>query len=312
MFTWLGKSERPVATTAAPAPLASQGQISGTGLAHAKTMGSLPIFSTHSGNKISGPGRDKAMTTSASFIASGMPPSRPSLLVVWHKRHLSTYSALRISKSLRCLPKIPLLSTMKQRPGSAPQPKIRREQATLDAPVPTNAMVTSLIFLPTTLSALISPAKVTVAVPCWSSCQTGISAFSRRVSRIRKHLGCERSSKFTPPNEGCRSKTVSMILFGSFVSSIIGTPSMPPKYLYRRAFPSMTGSPAFGPISPRPNTRVPSLTTATVFHLFVYSYTKSGSSAIARQGAATPGVYQMAKSSKSLTVHLSTVSILPR
>ena len=33
----------------------------------------------------------------------------------------------------------------------------------------------------------------------------------------------------------------------------------------------VTGIPAFGPISPRPRTRVPSLTTATVFHLLVYS-----------------------------------------
>ena len=39
LLTWLGKSERPVATTAAPASLASQGQISGIGLAQTKTIG---------------------------------------------------------------------------------------------------------------------------------------------------------------------------------------------------------------------------------------------------------------------------------
>ncbi len=61
----------------------------------------------------------------------------------------------------------------------------------MDAPLPMKAMLTSSIFLPTTFRALISAARVTVAVPCWSSCQTGISAFSRSVSRMRKHLGCE-------------------------------------------------------------------------------------------------------------------------
>ena len=40
LFTWLGKSERPVATTRAPAALAASGWISGSGLARAKTMGS--------------------------------------------------------------------------------------------------------------------------------------------------------------------------------------------------------------------------------------------------------------------------------
>ena len=40
LLTWLGKSERPVATTAAPASLASHGHISGMGLAQTKTMGS--------------------------------------------------------------------------------------------------------------------------------------------------------------------------------------------------------------------------------------------------------------------------------
>ena len=40
---------------------------------------------------------------------------------------------------------------------------------------------------------------------------------------------------------------------------------------FNSALPSMTGKPALGPMSPRPSTRVPSLTTATVFHLLVYS-----------------------------------------
>ncbi len=48
-----------------------------------------------------------------------------------------------------------------------------------EAPAPTTVILTSAMFFLTILSALISPATVTQAVPCWSSCQTGISHFSR-------------------------------------------------------------------------------------------------------------------------------------
>lgn len=40
LFTWLGKSERPVPTTLAPAALATSGIISGTGLAIANIIAS--------------------------------------------------------------------------------------------------------------------------------------------------------------------------------------------------------------------------------------------------------------------------------
>src|SRR5512147_1343036 len=96
LLTWFGKSERPVATTAAPASSASQGQISGTGLAQAKTIESLTIALIHSGRITPGPDLDRAITTSAFFIASGISPSRPSALVMLHSFHLSLYSALRI------------------------------------------------------------------------------------------------------------------------------------------------------------------------------------------------------------------------
>ncbi len=47
MFIWLGKSDLPVATIFAPASLASQGQISGIGLAQAKSMESFAMLATH-------------------------------------------------------------------------------------------------------------------------------------------------------------------------------------------------------------------------------------------------------------------------
>jgi hypothetical protein len=52
----------------------------------------------------------------------------------------------------------------------------------------------------------------------------------------------------------------------------------------------MTGKAASGPISPSPNTAVPSETTPTVLPFIVYLYTRDLSSAIFLQGSATPGV----------------------
>ena len=77
------------------------------------------------------------------------------------------------------------------------------------------------------------------------------------------------SSRFMPPKEGAINFTTSMNLSGFLESIIIGTASTPPKCLNSRDFPSITGNPARGPISPSPSMRVASLITATVFPLFV-------------------------------------------
>ena len=153
-----------------------------------------------------------------------------------------------------------------------------------DAPAPIKVIWTSGSFLPTTFKALITPATLIVAVPCWSSCHTAMSHSFRRRSRMPKHFGWAMSSRFTPPNEGVMSLTVSMIFSGSFVASGMGNASTPPRYLNKRALPSMTGRPASGPMSPRPRTRVPSVTTATWFHLFVRLQTNCGSALMSRHG----------------------------
>ena len=49
----------------------------------------------------------------------------------------------------------------------------------LAAPEPISVMRLSLGFLPTSLKAFIKPARMTVAVPCWSSCHTGMLSCSR-------------------------------------------------------------------------------------------------------------------------------------
>ncbi len=72
------------------------------------------------------------------------------------------------------------------------------------------------------------------------------------------------SSRLTPPKEGASRTTVSTISSTPVQASAIGTASTPPNCLNRMALPSITGSEACGPMSPRPSTAVPSVTTATV------------------------------------------------
>ena len=62
------------------------------------------------------------------------------------------------------------------------------------------------------------------------------------------------------------------------------------KRLNNAALPSITGRAAAGPIFPKPKTAEPSVTTATVFRLIVKRLASLGSSAIAIQTRATPGV----------------------
>ena len=73
LLIWLGKSERPVAATAAPAARASSGMISGTGLAQAKTIGSLAMLRTMS--CVSTPGFETPTKTSAPLMASASVPA---------------------------------------------------------------------------------------------------------------------------------------------------------------------------------------------------------------------------------------------
>jgi hypothetical protein len=138
----------------------------------------------------------------------------------------------------------------------------------------------------------------------------GILASLRRVSRMWKHLGWE-ILQVDPAEAGGDDLDGLDDLLGSLVSRQTGQASTPPRYLKRMAFPSMTGMAASGPMSPSPRTRVPSETTATMLALLVCSKTFSGWASMSRQAAATPGVYQMAKSLKLRTAHFRVDMILP-
>ena len=84
--------------------------------------------------------------------------------------------------------------------------------------------------------------------------------------------------------------TVRTISSTSFVARHTGKASTSASSLKRSDLPSMTGSAAWGPMSPSPSTAVPSVTMATVFCLIVRANARSGSSRIARHTRATPGV----------------------
>ena len=73
----------------------------------------------------------------------------------------------------------------------------------------------------------------------------------------------------------------------------------------------MTGSAAAGPIFPKPSTAEPSVTTATVLRFMVRRRTSDGSSTIACEIRATPGVYARDRSSRVLSGTFEVTSIFP-
>ena len=179
------------------------------------------------------------------------------------------------------------------------------------APTPHTTTLSRRMSLFTILSAFKSAAATTTDVPCWSSWKTGMSSSLRSRSSTEKQRGAEMSSRLMPPKAGAMSLTVSTILSGSFVSRQIGKASTPASSLKSMALPSITGMAASGPMSPSPSTAVPSVTTATVFCLIVSVKARCGSSRMARQTRATPGVYAIDRSSRVRIGTLLLISILP-
>ena len=149
-------------------------------------------------------------------------------------------------------------------------------QAVPAAPAPITTIFRSSAFLPTTFRELMRAAVVTTAVPCWSSWNTGISSSSCSRCSISKQRGDEMSSRLMPPKAGARALMAATISSGSLVSRHRGKASTSPKCLNSMALPSITGMAASGPMSPRPSTAVPSLTTATVFFLMVRFMAEAG------------------------------------
>ena len=121
------------------------------------------------------------------------------------------------------------------------------------------------------------------------------------------------SSRLIPPNPGDRCATASTMASVSVVARQMGNALMPPNSLKSIALPSITGSAASGPMSPRPSTAVPSVTMATVDPLIVSDHADFGSRWMARHTRATPGVYAMERSSRVFKgIRFSTAILPPR
>ncbi len=278
LLIWLGKSLRPVATTAAYL-WATSGWISGFGLAIAKISAFFAIFATADSGTVP---PETPMKTSAPSRAASNGPASPALFV---NDASSRLTSVRSSRSRETMP-------LRSHTATSPMPASTRilAIATPAAPAPEITARSSPSVRPVRRAALRSAARVTTAVPCWSSWKTGMSTRSWSLRSISKQRGAEMSSRLMPPKEGARRATVSTSSSTSRQSSAIGTASTPPNCLKRIALPSITGSDASGPMSPSPSTALPSVTTATTWDFQVYSWTSSGCSAMALHTLATPGV----------------------
>ena len=133
-------------------------------------------------------------------------------------------------------------------------------------------------------------APTMIAVPCWSSWNTGIFMRARHFRSISKHSGALMSSRLMPPNVGSSAAIMSTSLSGSRSAISRSKTSMPANFLNRTPLPSITGLPASGPMLPRPSTAVPLVMTATRFARAVSVAASAGSRRISSQAAATPGV----------------------
>ena len=126
------------------------------------------------------------------------------------------------------------------------------------------------------LSALIAAAAATIAVPCWSSWNTGIGMRSRQIRSTTKQSGALMSSRFTAPKVGASRQTRSASRSGSVSSTSMSKQSIPANFLNRTALPSITGFDACGPMLPRPSTAVPFEITATRLPFAVYRRASAG------------------------------------
>ena len=237
--------------TSSRAARASSRVISGRGLASAMTSGRAAMERIIS--CVSRPGLDTPRKTSAPTIAS----ASVDLSVSTANSAFSGVSPVRERLMT------PLLSHSVIFSRRAPTCTNIRAVAIAAAPAPLTTMRTSSILFPVRKQLLISAAELIMAVPCWSSCMTGMSSSSRKRRSISKHSGALMSSRFIPPNVGAMRFTVSTNSSTSSVSISMSKAFMPAICLNSIHLPSITGLAAFAPMLPRPSTAVPLEMTAT-------------------------------------------------
>ena len=192
-----------------------------------------------------------------------------------------------------------------------PRPVSRSRQASAAAPAPEHTSFTSPGSLPTTRRPFSTAAPTMIAVPCWSSWNTGIFIRSRHIFSMKKHSGALMSSRLMPPNVGSSATIMSTSFCGSRSLISMSKQSMPANFLNSTALPSITGLAASGPIAPRPSTAVPLVTTPIRLPRDVRFDTSAGSRTISSQAAATPGEYASARSRWLVSCLVGVTEILP-
>ena len=150
------------------AALASSGRISGSGLASARMIGWLGHALDHGRRHHAG---GRAAEEDVGALDHVGQRARLGLLAVALLDLVELVAAASRTT--------PLLSHMKMFAGLTPRPTITSRQAMAAAPAPETAILISPIFLPTSSSPLSSAAAEMIAVPCWSSWNTGMLSRSR-------------------------------------------------------------------------------------------------------------------------------------
>ncbi len=136
-------------------------------------------------------------------------------------------------------------------------------QAIPAAPPPVETILTSPNAFPATRSAFVAAAPTTMAVPCWSSWNTGMFIRSRHSRSTTKQSGALMSSRLIAPKVGSSAVTISASRTGSLSFTSMSKQSMLANFLKSTALPSITGLEASAPMLPSPSTAVPLETTAT-------------------------------------------------
>ncbi|SAL74895.1 hypothetical protein AWB69_09256 [Caballeronia udeis] len=154
-------------------------------------------------------------------------------------------------------------------------------------------------------------AATTIAVPCWSSWNTGIFIRLRHSRSTMKQSGALMSSRLMPPNVGSSAAITSTSFSGSISFSSMSNTSIPANFLNSTALPSMTGFDASGPILPSPSTAVPFVTTPTRLLRAVKRAAFSGLATISSHAKATPGEYASARSRWLIICLVGAIAILP-
>ena len=205
LFTWLGKSDRPVAMIrSGRVCTATAYGISGSGLARAKTIGFSAIARSISG--VTQFATDKPKKTSAPCKAS----ARVRISCLDGKSRLVAVHSFRAA-----FEHDPFRVTHHDVLAANPEPDVvlGASNSGRTRAVEHDSRLVDL--LTCDLQSLSRAAPEMIAVPCWSSWNTGILRVRRSSSSISKHSGALMSSRFMPPNVGSNNWQARMISFGS-------------------------------------------------------------------------------------------------